>query len=39
VLHERRFDELAAGFLERRGEDYQTLLGRVTLDRVPDPDA
>jgi hypothetical protein len=40
VVHEHRFNELAAGFLERRGGDYQTLLGygRVTLEPVPDPD-
>lgn len=41
MVHEHRFNELAAGFLERRGGDYQTLLGygRVTLEPVPDPDA
>lgn len=40
VVHERRFDELVAGFLERRGGDYQTLLGygRVTLEPVEDPE-
>ncbi|MDQ6805606.1 MAG: hypothetical protein M3065_11710 [Actinomycetota bacterium] len=40
MVHEHRFDELAAGFLERRGGDYQTLLGygRVTLEPVPDPE-
>jgi hypothetical protein len=40
VLHEGRFDELVAGFLERRGGDYQTLLGygRVTLEPVADPE-
>ena len=40
VIHEQRFDELAAGFLERRGGDYQTLLGygRVTLEPVADPE-
>lgn len=40
MVHERRFDELAAGFLERRGGDYQRLLGygRVTLEPVPDPE-
>jgi hypothetical protein len=40
VIHAHRFDELAAGFLERRGGDYQTLLGygRVTLEPVADPE-
>jgi hypothetical protein len=40
VVHEQRYNELAAGFLERRGGDYQTLLGygRVTLEPVRDPE-
>ena len=40
MVHEHRFNELAAGFLERRGGDHQTLLGygRVTLEPVPDPE-
>ena len=39
-MHEHRYKELAAGFLERRGGGYQTLLwyGRVTLEPVPDPE-
>jgi hypothetical protein len=40
VVHDHRFDELAAGFLERPGGDCQTLLGYglVTLEPVPDPE-